>query len=116
MAHSKFDWSLFIQSFEKSLQQSELSSYMPWQLTIKCPEILSLIILSLGKEYKVENGIAIHVSARIEPNVIMKAPVIIGPDCFIASHAYLRGGVYLIGNNSIGPGCEVKSSFIFPYH
>jgi NDP-sugar pyrophosphorylase family protein len=115
MTHSKFDWSQFIQSFEKSLPQSELSSFMPWQLTGKSLEIISSIILSLGNEYKVENGIAIHVSARIEPHVIMKAPVIIGPDCFIASHAYLRGGVYLFGNNSIGPGCEVKSSFIFPH-
>jgi UDP-N-acetylglucosamine diphosphorylase / glucose-1-phosphate thymidylyltransferase / UDP-N-acetylgalactosamine diphosphorylase / glucosamine-1-phosphate N-acetyltransferase / galactosamine-1-phosphate N-acetyltransferase len=43
----------------------------------------------------------------------MKGPIIIGPGCFIGAHAYLRGGVFLDEGVVIGPGCEVKSSFIF---
>lgn len=112
MAISKFDWSRYIQSFEKSLPS--LSQFTPWEITSRCTEIVSDMISTLGADYKIQDGVAIHYTARIEPHVIIKAPAIIGPDCFIASHAYLRNGVFLIGNNSVGPGCEVKSSIIFP--
>jgi NDP-sugar pyrophosphorylase family protein len=66
---------------------------------------------------RVENyvpAVEIHPTAIIEEGVIMKGPIFIGPNCFVGAHAYLRGGVYLMGNNSIGPGCEIKSSIIFP--
>ena len=66
----------------------------------------------LHKDYRISNGQAVHHSARIEPGVIMKGTVIIGADCFLATGAYLRGGVFLDNNVSIGPGCEIKSSVI----
>jgi UDP-N-acetylglucosamine diphosphorylase / glucose-1-phosphate thymidylyltransferase / UDP-N-acetylgalactosamine diphosphorylase / glucosamine-1-phosphate N-acetyltransferase / galactosamine-1-phosphate N-acetyltransferase len=57
---------------------------------------------------------AIHKTAVIESNVILKAPVIIGPKCFIGANAYVRGGVWLIDHVTVGTGCEIKSSIIFP--
>ena len=71
-------------------------------------------ILSLSDEYNIDNGIAIHKTAVIESNVILKPPVIIGPKCFIGANAYVRGGVWLTDKVTIGTGCEIKSSVIFP--
>jgi NDP-sugar pyrophosphorylase family protein len=45
--------------------------------------------------------------------VVLKGPVVVGAGCFLAAHAYLRGGVFVDEGVTIGPGCEVKSSFLF---
>jgi UDP-N-acetylglucosamine diphosphorylase / glucose-1-phosphate thymidylyltransferase / UDP-N-acetylgalactosamine diphosphorylase / glucosamine-1-phosphate N-acetyltransferase / galactosamine-1-phosphate N-acetyltransferase len=89
------------------------SHLMPWAITKDIPRWLDEITKSLDSNYSVKNSIAIHKTANIEEHVILKGPLIIGPRCFIGSHAYLRGGVFLDENVSIGPGCEVKSSYLF---
>lgn len=71
-----------------------------------------MIIAKLGTDYTVSGGVAIHKSSKVEPAVVLKAPIIVGPECFLASHSYLRGGVILAGYNSVGPGCEIKSSIL----
>lgn len=86
----------------------------PWEIINKISSILDNKILSLNDEYNIDNGIAIHKTAVIESNVILKPPVIIGPKCFIGANAYVRGGVWLIDHVTIGTGCEIKSSVIFP--
>jgi UDP-N-acetylglucosamine diphosphorylase / glucose-1-phosphate thymidylyltransferase / UDP-N-acetylgalactosamine diphosphorylase / glucosamine-1-phosphate N-acetyltransferase / galactosamine-1-phosphate N-acetyltransferase len=113
MIHSKFDWSLFIQSFEKSLP--DFQQNYPWEITTRATEIVLSMIAFQNDEYHIKDGIAIHKTACIEPHSIIKAPAFIGPNCFVASHTYIRNGVVLFGNNSVGPGCEVKSSFIFQH-
>ena len=55
---------------------------------------------------------AIHREAKIEEHVILKGPIIINSNCFVGAHAYLRGGVFMASKSSVGPGCEIKSSFI----
>ena len=70
-------------------------------------------ISQLDSVYKTENGIAIHKSATVEQGVVLKAPIIISANCFVGAHAYLRGGVFLDEGVTVGPGCEIKSSFIF---
>jgi NDP-sugar pyrophosphorylase family protein len=112
MLPSGIHWSEYIQSFDE--HASSWNSLEPWQLVKQLPDLLKSLMASLPSSYTVKDGIAIHSSANIEEHVILKAPAIIGPKCFIASHAYLRGSVYLIGSNSIGPGCEIKSSLVFP--
>lgn len=89
----KFNWKEYIN------EPAEFLTAAPWN--IRLSEII-------------KDEIIIHPTSIVEEGVIMKGPVIIGPNCFIGAHAYLRGGVYLMGNNSIGPGCEIKSSIIFP--
>lgn len=88
-----FNWKEYIH------EQAGFLTTAPW--SIRVSEIL-------------DNKTVIHPTAIVENGVIIKGPVFIGPNCFVGAHAYLRGGVYLMGNNSIGPGCEIKSSIIFP--
>lgn len=90
----------------------EMEKELPWNVVASIQNSLQKKIKALSSEYKVNNEIAIHKSARIEENVTMKGPMIISADCFIGAHAYLRGGVYLGEKVVIGPGCEVKSSMI----
>lgn len=105
-----FPWSNFI---EQSITMiPELSNATPWGL--KVDEIVLRKISQLDSEYHIEESIAIHRTAVVESGVVLKAPVIIGPGCFIGAHAYMRGGVWLLGKNSVGPGCELKSSILFP--
>lgn len=87
---------------------------LPWMLTHHAAEMIQLKILELDADFSIRNNIAIHNRARIEEYVVLKGPVIISANCFVAAHAYLRQGVWLGEDVSIGPGCEIKSSFILP--
>jgi UDP-N-acetylglucosamine diphosphorylase / glucose-1-phosphate thymidylyltransferase / UDP-N-acetylgalactosamine diphosphorylase / glucosamine-1-phosphate N-acetyltransferase / galactosamine-1-phosphate N-acetyltransferase len=49
----------------------------------------------------------------VEIGAVLKAPIIIGKNCFVGANAYLRGGVFLDDGVKIGPSCEIKSSIIF---
>jgi NDP-sugar pyrophosphorylase family protein len=92
----------------------DLSHLLPWQVVAAASEILSDKIKMLPPDYAVQGLVAIHKDARIEEHVILKGPVILCAGCFIGAHAYIRNGVYIGEKASIGPGCEVKSSFIMP--
>ena len=85
---------------------------LPWILIGRLPELVSHAALSANDEFIVRDGIAIHLTAHIEPGAVVKAPAVIGANCFVGANAYIRGGVYLSSQVSIGPGSEIKSSFI----
>ena len=84
----------------------------PWQATQASETIVGALIATLGDDYRVADGVAIHVTAIVEDGVVIKPPCIIGPRTFVAAFAYLRGGVWLDGDVIIGRSCEIKSSFI----
>jgi len=90
-----------------------LPDIAPWDL---CADIVAIVergIENLPARYIVRApGIAIHDSATVEAGAVLKAPCIIGENCFVASYAYLRGGVWLDRNVILGPSVEVKSSLI----
>lgn len=88
------------------------TSIEPWNLCIQADKIISNLFSKLSDEYVISNGNAINKTAIIEAGAILKPPCIIGPNCFVAAYAYLRGGVWLESNVIIGPSCEIKSSFI----
>jgi UDP-N-acetylglucosamine diphosphorylase / glucose-1-phosphate thymidylyltransferase / UDP-N-acetylgalactosamine diphosphorylase / glucosamine-1-phosphate N-acetyltransferase / galactosamine-1-phosphate N-acetyltransferase len=90
----------------------DLSNELPWNITAAIQSILAKQIKTLGKEFDIKNDVAIHKEAKVEEHVILKGPIIIHSNCFVGSHAYLRGGVFLALKSSVGPGCEIKSSFI----
>jgi NDP-sugar pyrophosphorylase family protein len=92
---------------------ADLQDKMPWEITNDLAEILNSRMPHLGKEYSVKDGVAIHSTAVIEQNVVLKGPIIIGKDCFVGANAYLRGPVFLDEAVSIGAGCEIKQSIIF---
>jgi NDP-sugar pyrophosphorylase family protein len=101
----------FIDRF--SLLFDGLQDKMPWEITNGLAEILLARMPQPGKEYSVKDGVAIHNTAVIEQNVVLKGSIIIGKNCFIGANAYLRGPIFLDENINIGAGCEIKQSIIF---
>jgi len=85
-----------------------------WHIVARIQNHIEESLKNLSSNYTIKNNIAIHRLARIEEHVIIKSPAIISENCFIGSHAYLRGGVILLPDVSIGPGCEIKTSILFP--
>lgn len=67
--------------------------------------------LSVG-EYEIDGGIAVHHDAEVEAGVALKPPAQVMAKAFVATGAYLRGGVIIGEDARIGPGCEVKASLI----
>jgi len=86
----------------------------PWAICANIQSILAARIKTLSPDYRVKDNIAIHKNANIEEHVVLKGPCIIGDGCFVGAHAYMRGGVFLGDKVSVGPGCEIKSSYIMP--
>jgi UDP-N-acetylglucosamine diphosphorylase / glucose-1-phosphate thymidylyltransferase / UDP-N-acetylgalactosamine diphosphorylase / glucosamine-1-phosphate N-acetyltransferase / galactosamine-1-phosphate N-acetyltransferase len=91
-----------------------LEALQPWEITGSLTTLLETISKGNMADYKSEGSILVHKSAIIEKSTILKGPIIISEGCFVGSGAYLRGGVYLGKNVSVGPGCEIKSSILFP--
>jgi NDP-sugar pyrophosphorylase family protein len=90
------------------------SASMPWALAQQAPEIVRRLLAELpADEYAIDGDIAIHRSARVEPGAVLKGPLILGAGCFVAAGAYLRGGNWVDARCTIGPGTELKSSFVF---
>lgn len=85
----------------------------PWEITQVISSTIPKRILELNTDdYTIAAGIAIHKTAIIEQGAILKKPLIISENCFVASHAYLRNGVFLARGARIGPCSEIKSSII----
>jgi NDP-sugar pyrophosphorylase family protein len=89
------------------------SGRMPWDLTSGAVATVERLLRELPEGYDVAGSVAIHRTSAIENGAVIKGPAIIGPDCFIAAGAYVRGGCWLEANCILGPGAELKSSFVF---
>lgn len=100
----------FIQGFSETFPNQK--DLQPWEITDNIKEILHKMISHLGKEYKIEDGIAVHKTAIVETGVVIKSPFIVNKNCYIGANAYFREGVYLDNAVKVGPGCEIKSSII----
>src|SRR5258706_16046599 len=101
----------FIQGFYEIF--SDQKNLSPWEITQNLPAIIEELISKLHEDFDINDGIAIHKSARIEMGAILKAPIIISEKCFVAATSYLRGGVFLGNSSIVGPSCEVKTSIVF---
>jgi UDP-N-acetylglucosamine diphosphorylase / glucose-1-phosphate thymidylyltransferase / UDP-N-acetylgalactosamine diphosphorylase / glucosamine-1-phosphate N-acetyltransferase / galactosamine-1-phosphate N-acetyltransferase len=98
----------------KNLPLQVQSLEYPWNITDNAKEIILEMIKGLNEEeYMINNNICIHKKATVESNVTIKGPAIISEGCFIGASSYLREGVFLDKNVTIGPSCEIKTSFIF---
>ncbi len=105
-----------ISEFVRNFATSPLGTFereKPWDLTSRSELIVDGLLASIGEGFDCQGNIAVHRSCTVEAGAVLKGPLIIGPDCFIAAGAYLRGGCWLEQGNIIGPSCELKSSFIF---
>lgn len=86
----------------------------PWRLTSESPAIVRTLLADLGgDEWRVTGEVAVHVTATVEVGAVLKGPLVVGPRCFVAAGAYLRGGCWLEADCTLGPGAELKSSFMF---
>jgi len=83
----------------------------PWYLTGHAEEIVRRLASEV--DGGCHDGIVVHASATVEEGAVVKPPAVIGADSFVAAGAYLRGGVWLDAGVIIGPGAELKSSFVF---
>lgn len=85
----------------------------PWSLTADAAQVVEGLLAGLDGGYAVSDSVAVHRSAIVEPGAMVKGPAIVGPGCYVAAGAYLRGGTWLEADVIIGPGAELKSSFVF---
>ena len=85
----------------------------PWKLTGDLSHFVERFAASLDLSgFEKTAGILVHKEATIERGAIIKPPAVISAACFIASTAYLRGGVVLDRGVIIGPACELKSTVV----
>lgn len=103
----------FIERFDLIFKSH--SHLKPWELTTNLADILQRILKNLSEDFFINDGVAIHKTAVVEQNVVLKPPVVITQNCFIGANAYLRGPIYLDDSVKIGAGCEIKQSVIFSH-
>ncbi|MBY0567675.1 MAG: hypothetical protein K2P70_10195 [Hyphomonadaceae bacterium] len=105
-----------ISAYVRDIANTALAAYAsqtPWYLTTNAPDIVRQLMKACGDGYALHGDAMIHRSAIIEPGAQLKGPTLIGPNCFVASSALLRGGCFLDHDCILGPGVELKSSFMF---
>ena len=86
----------------------------PWVMVAHAAPIVRGMLGSLPRQdFMVTDEIAVHRSATVEVGAVLKGPLILGPGCFVAAGAYLRGGNWVEAKCTFGPGAELKSSFVF---
>lgn len=108
--------SVRLRDYIASAAQSPLAVYLdyaPWALTSNAADIVRQLLATCGDGYATNGDIAIHSSATIELGAAIKGPAVIGPECFIASTALVRGGCWLERGCILGPAAELKTSFVF---
>jgi NDP-sugar pyrophosphorylase family protein len=86
----------------------------PWNVIEDMQNLIRKILNQLSLKNGVASDIFIHPDATVEKGAIIKGPAIISANCFIGFGTYVRNGVLLAENVSIGPHCEVKQSIILP--
>lgn len=84
----------------------------PWNIVNEMDKILLEKLKLLSADYKIEGTTAIHKTAVIEEGVTLKGTIIISENCYVGAHAYLRGPILFGKSVKIGPGSEIKQSFI----
>lgn len=106
-----------IASYISRFASSPLASHgdiPPWVMVARSAPIVRGMLASLARQdFTVTDEIAVHRSATVEVGAVLKGPLILGPGCFVAAGAYLRGGNWVEANCTFGPGAELKSSFVF---
>jgi UDP-N-acetylglucosamine diphosphorylase / glucose-1-phosphate thymidylyltransferase / UDP-N-acetylgalactosamine diphosphorylase / glucosamine-1-phosphate N-acetyltransferase / galactosamine-1-phosphate N-acetyltransferase len=86
----------------------------PWTLTSQAIAVARQLVRMIDDPaYEIRGDIAIHRSATVEDGAVIKGPATIGPGSFVAAGAYVRDGCWLEEAVILGPGAELKSSFVF---
>ncbi len=92
---------------------AECAGTLPWALTRSIEARLRDVLALLDSQaWQVQGDVAIHRSSTVEAGAQIKGPAVIGAQCFVSATALLRGGVWLSEGCVVGPGCELKSSWL----
>lgn len=106
-----------IASFVESITTSPLQRWLhlpPWEITANAAAIVRSLLANTDlRDYVVSDEVAVHRSVIVETGATLKGPLLLGPNCFVAAGAYLRGGNWAAADCVFGPGTELKSSFVF---
>jgi bifunctional N-acetylglucosamine-1-phosphate-uridyltransferase/glucosamine-1-phosphate-acetyltransferase GlmU-like protein len=93
---------------------ARLGPLAPWALTSQAASLVRRLLTGLSAaDYAIDDEVAVHRSAVVEAGAVLKGPLIVGAGGFVAAGAYLRGGNWLDERCCLGPGVELKSSFVF---
>ena len=84
-----------------------------WGISSRSEEIVRNLLDGLADDYDREGQVAVHRTATVERGALLKGPLIVGPQCFIASGSLLRGGCWIDQDCIVGPGAELKSTILF---
>lgn len=86
----------------------------PWALVARASEVVAELLQALpAEDYEIRGDVAVHKTTVVEAGAVLKGPLILGPRCFVAAGAYLRGGCWVDAGCTFGPGAELKTSFVF---
>ena len=108
----KVDMALYVASFRSSALAPWYGS-LPWELTSHASQVVRKLLRSLAADFRIDGEVAVHASSTVESGAVLKAPLIVEAGCFIAAGACLRGGNWVGQDCIVGPGTELKSSFVF---
>jgi NDP-sugar pyrophosphorylase family protein len=105
-----------IADYARAFATSPLARFadVPWTLTSNAAEIVRALLDELPPDaFDVRGDVAVHRSATVDQGARLQGPLVVGARCFVAYGAFLRGGNWLDADCSVGPGAELKSSFLF---
>jgi UDP-3-O-[3-hydroxymyristoyl] glucosamine N-acyltransferase len=90
---------LSMPSFIAGFRSSVLGAWAdgtPWALTADAERIVGTLLDGIApSQFRRDGSVAVHRTATVEAGAFLKGPAIVGPHCFIAAGAYLRGGTWL---------------------
>ena len=84
-----------------------------WEIVSELPKIVGSLVVALDPSYAYDGDVAVHRTAKVDANAVLKGPLIVGPNCMIAAGALIRGGCWIDSGCVVGPGSELKTSILF---
>ena len=87
----------------------------PWEALSGLAEFVRLrgIGLSEAEYEKRGEDVWVHRSATVVPTAVLVGPVIVGPGSFVGHSAFVRNGVLIGANCTVGTCVEIKNSIVF---
>lgn len=87
----------------------------PWEALGGLAEFVRVRGIGLSEaEYEKRAGdVWVHKSATVVPTAVLVGPVIVGPGSFVGHSAFVRNGVMIGANCTVGTSVEIKNSIVF---
>ena len=86
---------------------------LPYRALPLLADYIYSLLSSLGDDFIISDGIAVHRSAVISPEATLMPPLIVSEGAELRKGAFIRGSAIIGRNAVIGNSVEVKNSVIF---